>query len=139
MKRLSFDQRFAIAATVAVVAGLIAGFWVLGTPGRQRLITSDRQRIQDLRNIAFDLYNTAQDQGSDYTLPTSLDKNDRQRDPITDELYEYQRLSDTTYELCAEFATDSSTYPLQNNSPDAEQWQHPEGRHCFEFDINERP
>jgi hypothetical protein len=142
MKRfsLSFDQIFAIVATVAVLWGIGAGFWVLGTPGRQRLISADRQRLQDLNQIAQELHWRAEAQDN-YELPASLPDDDLQQDPLTGQPYEYIRLTETTYQLCAEFATDSSTYPLQNRQPnrDRAKWSHPQGRHCFEFDLTQQP
>lgn len=137
-KPISFDRAFAGIATVAVAAGIIAGFWVLGTPGRQRDIAADRQRLQDLQSIAFELNGRSQSQ-AEFELPAELEDSQRREDPITNQLYDYERLSASSYELCAEFATDSSTYPLQNASQRDEFWRHPEGRHCFEFDITEQP
>ena len=55
--------------------------------------------------------------------------------------YFYERLSETTYQLCAEFATDSNTYLLQNRSQDRniDKWAHPQGWHCFNFEVTEQP
>ncbi|MGF1570844.1 MAG: hypothetical protein ACFCVD_22675 [Nodosilinea sp.] len=141
MKKLSFDQAFAAAATVAVVTGLVAGFWVLGTPGRQRSVAADRQRLQDLGAIAQTLHQDFIAQPDAYTLPAALDAADLGTDPLTNQPYEFQRLSDQTFALCAQFDTDSSTYPLGNRPLDsqAQRWQHPQGRHCFEFEVSEYP
>lgn len=140
MKSLSFERSFATIATLAVLAGIVAGFWVLGSPGRQRLIASDQRRASDLQETARTLYWQAQDKGEDYRLPDTLSTRELGEDPITQQPYEYNRLSDSTYELCAVFETDSSTYPLRNrSSEEAETWAHPEGQHCFEFDISEQP
>lgn len=138
MKCLSFDQGFAIVATFAVICGLGAGFWVLGPPGRQRLIRSDQQRLQDLRSTAERLYRQAQEE-ENYKLPKTLTANDLENDPLTNQAYEYERLTQTTYQLCAEFATDSSTYPFQSQPQNQDAWSHPQGRHCFEFNIAEQP
>ena len=56
MNHLAFDRTFAAFATVAVAAGPVAGFCVLGTPGQPRLIMGDRQRLEDLNAIANTLY-----------------------------------------------------------------------------------
>ncbi|NEP18495.1 MAG: hypothetical protein F6J97_16600 [Leptolyngbya sp. SIO4C1] len=133
-----FEKAFATVATLAVVSGIVAGFWILGTPGRQRAIASDRQRLSDLQSIAQELHWRAEEQ-SDFTLPDNLDSIQQRRDPITDRPYEYMRLSAQIYELCATFETDSSTYPLRNRNPEAEQWEHPMGRHCFELDVADLP
>ncbi len=136
MNYSAFDRIFAALATVAVAAGAVAGFWVLGTPGRQRLITSDRQRLEDLNAIANTLYWQNQDQ-EDYVLPDALDSRDERQDPITQAPYAYSKVDDTRYQLCANFATDSSTHKLANIHNQA--WQHPQGSHCFELDITQQP
>jgi len=137
----TFDRIFTGVATAAVVAGILAGFWILGTPGRQRAISSDRQRISDLVAIAQNLHQDYQAQQDDFQLPETLAADEQRTDPISRQVYEYQRLSDTTFELCANFDTDSSTYPFRNRPrpPEARRWEHPEGRHCFEFDVTEYP
>ena len=137
MSHSAFDRAFAALSTVAVAAGAVAGFWVLGTPGQQRLITSDRQRLEDLSAIANTLYWQRQDQSEDYVLPENLDTDDQRQDPITQEFYAYSKLDESRYELCATFATDSSTHRLANTPNQS--WQHPQGRHCFELDISQQP
>lgn len=137
----SFDRAFAGVATAAVIAAIAAGFWVLGTPGRQREIAADRQRLQHVAEIAQRLHERYTGTNSNLALPTTLPAEDLRYDPLTNQLYEYERLSDRTFELCATFDTDSSTHRLsnQNPTPEAQRWQHPEGRHCFEFDVSVFP
>lgn len=141
MKTLSFDKSFAVVSTLAVIAGIVSGFWVLGTPGRQRSIASDQRRLSDLQDVAQTLYWQSQDRGEAFTLPETLSPGDLGSDPITQQPYEYNRLTDKTYELCAEFETDTSTYTLRNqpSEANADRWNHSEGRHCFEFDLAEPP
>lgn len=134
MTHSAFDRIFAALATVAVAAGAVAGFWVLGTPGQQRLIMGDRQRIEDLSAIANTLYWKKQDQ-DDYLLPETLDSKDQREDPITQELYQYNRLDSSRYKLCATFATDSSTHKIANANNRT--WQHPQGSYCFVLDVNQ--
>lgn len=140
MKRFSVDQVFAMVATVAVICGFVAGFWVLGTPERQRLIRADRQRLKDISLIAQNLYRKAR-RKDDYKLPKTLLENDLAKDPLTKQPYFYKRLSEKTYQLCAEFATDSSTYLLQTRPQDRDmdKWAHPQGRHCFDFEVTKQP
>ncbi|MGF1519446.1 MAG: hypothetical protein ACFCVB_16820 [Nodosilinea sp.] len=137
----AFDRAFAAVATVAVGLAIAAGFWVLGTPGRQREIAADRQRLQDVATIAQRLHERYLTDNDSFDLPATLDAIELRNDPLTNQPYEYERLGDRTFELCATFDTDSNTHRLQGrrNNPEAEQWQHPEGRHCFEFDVTEYP
>lgn len=131
-----FDRIFAAMATIAVATGAVAGFWVLGTPGQQRLLMSDRQRLEDLNAIANTLYWKNQEQ-TDYVLPDTLASEDQREDPITQAVYGYQKIDDSQYQLCANFATDSSTHKLTAATQTA--WQHPQGTHCFEFSLIETP
>ena len=137
----AFDRAFAAVATAAVVAAIAAGFWVLGTPGRQREIAADRQRLQDMGTIAQRLHERYLTDNDSFELPATLEASELRNDPLTNQPYEYERLSDRDFNLCATFDTDSSTHRLsgQNSNPDAARWQHPEGRHCFEFDVAEFP
>ncbi|WOD40030.1 hypothetical protein [Nodosilinea sp. E11] len=137
----TFDRMFTGAATVAVGLAIAAGFWVLGTPGRQRDIAADRQRLQDVAAIAQRLHDRYLAETNSFELPTTLDPNELRNDPLTNQPYEYERLGDRTFELCATFDTDSSTHRLRNTNfnPDAARWQHPQGRHCFEFEVTEYP
>ncbi|EKU97353.1 hypothetical protein Lepto7375DRAFT_6534 [Leptolyngbya sp. PCC 7375] len=138
MNHSAFDRTFVTLATVAVAAGVIAGFWVLGTPSQQRLIKSDQQRLADLTAIAntLHLYWQSQDQ-EEYVLPDILNPDDQRQDPITQEPYDYSKVDENLYQLCANFATDSSTYKLANANN--ENWQHPEGFYCFKLEISQQP
>lgn len=141
LRSLSLDQAFALVATVAVGLGIVGGFWVLGTPGRQRSIAADRQRLQDLGAMAQNLHQNYLNQTDTYQLPPSLPTAESRVDPLTQQPYEYERLGDRTFQLCATFDTDSSTYRLSQRfpDPDRQRWEHPQGRHCFEFDVTEFP
>jgi hypothetical protein len=140
-RRLSFDQAFTVAATTAVIIGIVGGFWVLGTPGRQRSIAADRQRLQDIASITQNLHQNYLNQPETYQLPDTIPAAETRNDPLTNQPYEYERLSDRTFQLCATFDTDSSSYPLGNRpqDPALQRWQHPQGRHCFEFEVSENP
>lgn len=129
------DRSFAIAASAAVILAIVGGFWVLGTPWRQRQLTLDQQRIQGLVGIASILHDQAMRADQKYVLPVSLDQGTRKTDPVTNKPYEYRRLSPITYELCAEFATNSRQNPPAEKA--SKIWQHPQGRHCFELNAKE--
>jgi hypothetical protein len=142
-----FDRIFALLATLAVVVAAIAGFWLLGTPSRQRQIRADRERVEDIQRIAEYLHQQAelsQQQGQPVNLPASLPANRREKDPISGKPYDYQRLNSSQYKLCAEFATDSAADKLRDSrdsyySTEQEFWQHPSGRYCFQLDVLEKP
>lgn len=128
----SRDRVYASISTLAVLAGIAAGFVMLGSPGNQRNIEADRRRVQDLQSIARSLHSR-----KDAGRPSSLaDAGLRQTDPVTRSAYEYRRIEGTKYELCANFATDTlnsnDVYPIQF-------WRHNSGRHCFTLDAMSLP
>jgi type II secretory pathway pseudopilin PulG len=121
-------------ATAVVAAAVICALVMLGAPSAQRQRKMDAVRIQDLTTIASHVngYFTGHK-----TLPADLGTlakepgyRIRQSDPETGKPYDYQILDSTTYRLCAEFATDSSS-----KSSDAYanvKWAHAQGHHCFD-------
>lgn len=142
MRQLKFDRLFALLAIAAVVTSAIAGFWLLGSPTKQRQIRADEQRLADLLQISQRLHDEAeqfQNQGKPVNLPASLSPNERKTDPILGNSYDYQRVDKTHYKICAEFATNSAEDRLQDSPTDQNFWQHPSGQHCFQLNVLEEP
>lgn len=118
------------AAVVIVVVAIVAGFFVIGSPGEARLEKLDDERLDDLRRIRGAIERTE--------IPASLDSlvasrhlsRDDLIDPTTDEPYGYRVLSDSTYELCATFALSSAD--LGDRAIDRSTvGSYEAGRHCF--------
>jgi len=129
---------FASAATLAVAAGITLGLLTLGGRGRQRDISADQRRSQDLQNIAnaigaryrFGERRLPPDLGSLRTYDARLSL----LDPVTNSPYEYRPKGDTQYELCAIFALDSTTEP--STQPQFGRfYSHPAGKKCFPGDA----
>ncbi len=138
-KHRSTDRAFLAVSAAAVAAAIVAGFWVLGSPGQQRLLSLDSERINDLSQIASTLAYAVENPGQatpapplPEQIPDSITTRDDLRDPATQEPYEYRRLSESAYELCATFATDSSQQDKNLQSSNS-RWTHSAGRHCFEI------
>ena len=119
-----------LLAAVAALAAVIAGLYLSGSPGEQRLLRLDEQRVQDLRAIShnIDTYRTARD-----ALPQDLDilvETQRLRrlpvDPVTGARYEYEIVAEDDYRLCAEFDR-----PSPPSAAIEDFWLHPRGRQCF--------
>ncbi|NJN87694.1 MAG: hypothetical protein HC881_17030, partial [Leptolyngbyaceae cyanobacterium SL_7_1] len=70
MNQSHLDRIFALLASVGVVAGVITGFSLLGSPSGQRQIRLDQRRVQDLYQIAFALYQQGQQSLVNKTPPT---------------------------------------------------------------------
>jgi hypothetical protein len=131
--------------TLVIILGAIAwGFSVLGSPRTQQLIKYDEQKVGDLTNMNSAVQNYYQSKGM---LPNTLAEisgsnyyhfvlNDAQ----TGRPYEYQKTSETTYNVCAIFNKQSEpdsgknygySYPYGSGS-----WTHTAGHYCFSQTIN---
>lgn len=144
---------FVWAIIVIVIAGVVTGFFVAGSPMSQRAVRFDERRTGDLQNIQWHIVNYWQ---RTQTLPQNLAalRDDisgfsAPRDPRTGESYEYRILAVRTFELCATFETDSddisSVLPKGSlrapASPFGESvgfgsFSHGTGRMCFERTID---
>ncbi|MEO2194598.1 MAG: hypothetical protein ABGY72_00715 [bacterium] len=122
-----------VVAVVAVGVAVTLGLRGAGSPSAERSRRIDERRVEDLRRIAetVDLYWTRQG-----GLPESLDPlvaTDGEptdfRDPVTAARYEYRTLTGSSFELCAQFDTESA-FVEQDNF-----WRHPANRYCFKVDA----
>lgn len=136
--------------SLIVLISIISGFVIMGSPATQRALREDDQRISDLQSIqaqVTDYYRTTE------SLPESLDTLKDplvhgyiQTDPQTGESYEYTKTGKLTFELCATFTLplpefneeklDPSDWRVRDLQQKAEDWNHQEGRTCFERTID---
>ncbi len=136
---------------VVVIASIIAGFFVIGTPSTQRKYRDDHTRINDLQQIQFGIANYYD---AKEALPESLsDLNDAfsggyvENDPKTGEAYEYTPLGGTQFELCATFELASPTidedkadmgdWQVRSLMQENEEWGHEAERTCFTREVDE--
>jgi hypothetical protein len=128
---VTVSRAVAVAAILIVVAIVVAAFVTIGSPNRARAEALDRQRVLNLGNVAAGLH-------EDYSagpLPAALPQ--PRRDPVSGKPYEYQRLGDNRYHLCATF--ELPTPPDQRTGSDVNTfWRHPAGRFCYTFDAGSR-
>jgi len=114
---------------------------VLGSPRTQQLLKYDQQKVTDLQEINYQITSYYTNNG---VLANTLEKMTSggyyvaKVDPQTQKPYEYQRVSDTTYKICAEFnkASDNNnnlTMPLDSYG---KSWTHPLGYYCFTQVVN---
>lgn len=132
-----------------MLAAVIGTFFVIGTPSTQRDIRFDERRLNDLQMV--------QGQIVDYwmrtrTVPETLAdfKNDLSdftapNDPEFGTPYEYRKTGDLSFELCAVFAVDSNRFsgskgvysmPYYPGPGVSENWEHGQGKTCFERTID---
>jgi hypothetical protein len=135
-----------------VIAAIGTGLFIAGSPGRERMVKFDDQRLNELQQIAgaVDAY---YEQSNGLPEDAALLKNSNLyyvnsfADPKTGTPYEYRKTSDTTYELCATFdlPTPPKPVPPEPMRPIAKPFggsafdtQHAAGRHCFTLNAEER-
>lgn len=133
-----------------IVIAIVSGFFIAGSPQNQRVIRFDERRIQDLSLLQSHIINYWQKKNE---LPQNLDQvaNDIlgiiiPKDPKTGALYEYAKLTNLKFELCAIFETSSSVqnasrskivpalYPYPGG--EIQTWQHKAERTCFQRTID---
>ena len=124
-----------IAAVVVVVATIGYSIYAIGTPGQQRDIRLDQQRIDDLRSIS---HNVDRYLELNEEMPASLtDLLGPQyfvqsiEDPESGAPYEYRILDGTDYELCAIFDAESPEREADHRLFSETIWDHGPGRVCF--------
>lgn len=105
-----------IAASVLVVAGVIGGCSLIGSPQHARAQAFDRRRSEDLEIVARRLRSGYAERSGSLDasrLPTALphdllavrsDGSDATRDPETGARYRYVRVDAHRFRLCATFA-----------------------------------
>lgn len=135
---------FSIVMSVVVLAAIVWGVALVGSPATARLQRFDYQRLADLRTVSREVQRLCQDpdikDALKRPLPATLDelatiaRSERINltDPETGERYSYTIVDSTTYELCA-------TFSLTRDSDQAVFWNHPAGRHCFTVNALDPP
>jgi len=145
MKLLAWTVSFAILASI------VGGVFIMGSPFTLRMKRFDERRVNDLQNIQYQIVNFYQKKG---VLPNSLDE---LKDPIagfnipldpdTAVSYGYEKVSDIGFKVCADFSLESDsqidskymTRPMPVSSeifPVNENWRHNSGRQCFDRKID---
>jgi len=146
--RSAAGKIFMIISSVVVLAALVGGFLLMGSPSTQRKQRFDERRVSDLQNIQYQVINFYQRKGS---LPNNLDELKDPlsgfgiipNDPETGSSYEYEKTGDLKFRLCAMFSLESRNG--QNDSYAKapifdrrinDDWQHESGRQCFDREID---
>lgn len=134
--KASFGTAALVVAGTVVVAAIVTGVLMVGTPTEGRLQRLDARRIEDLRGI---MQATDSIWARSQRLPASLQElADDPRldvqtvDPGSGEPYEYTVVGEDSYELCATFDRQSPDRAPRSSS---EFWRHGPGRHCFALSV----
>jgi hypothetical protein len=144
-KTTRVHRRFAGVASGAVLATIVAGFIITGSPATARQHRFDERRIEDLQTINDAIQDYALGESRfeplaqrsiERPLPETLEqvragatrRRPDIRDPETDLPYRYEILGESRYRLCAEFR-------FERDEEHTPRWNHPAGEHCFELDL----
>ena len=143
-------KKTAIAASVVVLASIVLGFILVGSPAQQRKVRFDDQRVSELSTIQSQITNYY---SIKQVLPATLDDLTNSligysvpMDPNSGAAFEYSVKSPLTFELCVTFEAESVNssssvikampyYDGYNRSFD-ENWTHGVGRTCFSRTID---
>jgi hypothetical protein len=126
------------AAAVAVVAAIVVGLFVLGSPMEERERQLDNRRVADLQAImaATNLYWTRYSR-----VPATLEELIAEpgvqistADPVSSEVYGYRSVDSIRYEVCASF--DLASGEISKN-PRRDLWAHGAGAQCFSLEAED--
>ena len=139
---------FIILLGILVFGLIVAGFIEVGTPLDKRAIAADNKRLSSFSAISYlinDYYYAKS------KLPNSLSElkisgSYSTSDPETKKTYDYKKISDTSYNLCTTFSTDSEEAAKKNRSVRAYDYsddydysdkKHKKGYDCIEYKVED--
>ena len=148
MKNNTNLKIFVGVIVTAVLAVVATSFFLIGSPSQQRMERLDDVRERNLWSIqnGVDAYWRENDK-----LPESIDDIEKDiyikadlTDPVSDESYEYRKINDLSFELCANFETDQTEKNARNYYPKLDGYiqgegnynTHPIGRTCYTRTID---
>jgi hypothetical protein len=113
-----------IVASVAVAALVVAGLFAVGSPATARKFKADQRRVEQLEELHRALVRHFADEGElpdslralNNTVFESYGGVDPRFDPETGKTFEYRKVSDREYEVCARFDTSSDDPRNPNQS-----------------------
>ena len=144
---MKFKQYFAAGAAVFVIASIIGGFMVVGSPSTQRVKRFDSTRVEHLQMIQSQIVAYWQHKQA---LPQTLSETGDpisgfvvSVDPETTEPYGYRITGKESFVLCATFSLPSderrtavSSSPKREFGAAVEYWRHGAGEQCFDVAID---
>lgn len=149
----SLPKLMASSVGVLIVASVVGGFFIAGTPAEQRAVRLDEQRVNHLLEIQNQVVNYVQTKDQLPADQVTLESwaGLLPTDPLTAEPYTYSKTSTTTFQLCATFAAvlEDNLYGDHYYQPaygpygektvpqlvGGSSWIHPSGEYCFDRTI----
>jgi len=136
------------ALSFVILASIIAGFFIVGTPAEQRKRRFDEQRVENLQILQSQIINYWMQKE---VLPQNLSELEDSisgfvvpEDPDSDLPYEYNVIDSLLFELCATFKTSSDDFGSTSKGIRAvlpydsfqQNWSHEAERTCFTRTID---
>lgn len=134
---MSAGRALALGASAVMLAAVVAGLWINGSPADHRDRRVDEVRVADLRALEVVVGNY---HGREGRLPSTLEQmvqrlaDDAPRslkDPEDGQPYGFRALDANRFELCATFRQASDQAADAVRLGGIRPWQHGAGRHCF--------
>ena len=143
-KRDKKTRNFAVIYILIVIAALTSSFFYIDSPIKAKQVREDNERVNDLRNIQYALENYYTENNNN--LPENISEIEGRlfeteiTDPTTKNRYEYTRISNKAYSICATFAlSDKPEDVKEQNLYRDKEWVHGAGKECFERKILSQP
>ena len=124
-------------ASLVVLAAIVAGVVMLGSPSEERARRVDRRLVENLRDIKVTVDYYYAENGR---LPASLHELAKEpvirisKDAVPGGVYRYRVLGAEDFELCGTFERASE----RQEGSGVDVWQHPAGEHCFALKVVKR-
>lgn len=139
---VSVRKEFLYGAPILVLAAIVFGFVIMGSPSAVRSLRFDERRVGDLQTIQWQIVSYSQQKNmvpkSLAVLEDSISGYRNPTDPRTGEAYQFVPGEGRTFTLCATFERPSvSTSVAKPYAPIGEDtWNHEAGKKCFERTID---
>lgn len=136
-------QMYFYSSLAVVIAVFTASLFFVESPTETRNRKLDNAVLENFNDIdrALETY-----YNDNETIPEDLEVlksefsyiTDKDlEDPVSKEKYEYKKVSDNTYELCATFRTSNKDDEEDRYKPYEEQWPHDIGHQCLKQKVRE--
>ena len=128
---------FLIASLVITIGSLIGAFFIVESPVEARNRRHDLEVLNHFSQIDSTLSSFY---AQDNKLPDNLDALKGQtpylpltslKDPETGKAYEYKKINDSTYQLCADFKSDNTDPKNSQTYEYSDRWPHASGYQCL--------
>ena len=138
LKNKASHKVFAYAASLIMIAAVVGGFFLVGSPKEERARKFDDQRVQHLQLIQSEIINYWIKKAA---LPKTLGELDDpirgvaiSKDPESGAEYIYEVVDKENFKLCATF--NLPIYAPENIYYGNENWAHGTGQTCFDRKID---